>query len=374
MRSPAPCVFEQRILVCAVKGDATNDQRSRLQELLSKIGASDRLIDAAVREGVAGLLYKCLLKLDLLAALGTDARDRLRAVYYRTVSVNLKLLHEVKCVLGALQEDGVPVVLLQGAALLTQVYADPGLRPMRDVDVWVLPKHYSQLVSRLERLGFERHPIYPNIFRRGSTLVDVHSHILWADRIKARGRLLEVPQEDIFRRAQPGKLDGVDTLCLSAADQVIYLSMHAVKHNYQRLIWLADVLQCLSSWSPDPWRVLLNRAEELGQSHTLSGTLYLLVLLFDIEIPQTFQLLQPHALEKAILRKRLTGGKITNWGRMLLLCRGKPLGTRAALVFESLFPRPEVLRQVFADTPDVKPWQMYVKRMGQIVRVVGTGD
>jgi hypothetical protein len=52
---------------------------------------------------------------------------------------------------------------------------------------------------------------------------------------------------------------------------------------------------------------------------------------------------------------------------MLLFTSGKGFSKKAAFIFESLFPRPEILRQVFANTPDLKIWQLYLKRALQLV-------
>jgi hypothetical protein len=363
--------LEQHILICAACDHAGSDHRSLLEALLRRIDASGRLIDTAVKEGLAGLLYKCLHKLGLLRALDPAACHRLESIYYQTVSLNVTLLHEVKAVVAALQEDGVPAVLLQGVSLLAQVYQDSGLRPMKDVDAWVLPKHFAQLHMTLSRLGFQRHRLYPKTFTRGTTVVDVHTHVFWADRIKARDGLLKVPQEDIFQKAQKVKLDEADIRCLSCQDQVIYLSLHAIKHNYERLIWLVDVLKCLNGWNIDQWRALWNRSEELGQRHTLSFTLYVLDRLFKFRTPHhCFQALPPNAMEKHILKRRLAGRALSDLGQMVLLSRGKPLATSVALVLETIFPRPEVLRQVFADQPDVRACRLYVRRVGQVIKAV----
>jgi hypothetical protein len=362
---------EHQILICAVRDHAGSDQRSTLETLLRRIDSPGRLIDTAVREGLAGLLYKCLYKSDLLGALDPAARRRLEAIYYQTVSLNVRLVHEVKAVVAALQEDGVSAVVLQGVSLLAQVYQDYGLRPMKDVDIWVLPEHFAQLDTTLSRLGFKRQRLYPKTFTRETTVVDVHTHVLWADRIEARGGLLKVPQEDIFEKARKVKLDDVDTQCLSFQDQVIYLSLHAIKHNYERLIWLVDVLRCLTGWSSDQWRALWNRSEELGQRRTLSFTLYVLDQLFEFRIPHhCFGGLPPNAVEKRILKKRLIGRAVSDLGQMVLLCRGKTLATGVALFLETVFPRPEILRQVFADAPDVSASRLYARRVGQLLKAV----
>jgi hypothetical protein len=42
-------------------------------------------------------------------------------------------------------------------------------------------------------------------------------------------------------------------------------------------------------------------------------------------------------------------------------------GKRLAFFIENLFPRIEVLRQVFPPPPDLKPWQLYGKRTLQLL-------
>ena len=62
---------------------------------------------------------------------------------------------------------------------------------MTDIDLWVLKKDYPTVTGILKERGYEPDFLYPNTFRRGSTAFDLHTHILWADRIKARRLLLE---------------------------------------------------------------------------------------------------------------------------------------------------------------------------------------
>jgi len=80
----------------------------------------------------------------------------------------------------------VRVILMQGISLLQQVYRDIGLRPMNDMDLWVLPEQYNDLVDCFVSQGFEQNSIYPHTFSKGEVVVDIHTHILWGDRIRSR--------------------------------------------------------------------------------------------------------------------------------------------------------------------------------------------
>jgi hypothetical protein len=71
-----------------------------------------------------------------------------------------------------------------------------------------------------------------------------------------------------------------------------------------------------------------------------------------------------------ILEKRSNGHPLPQWSPLLLLSGGKGLRKRLALGFETLFPRPEILRQVFADASQLSVRQIYWKRVRQIVGAI----
>ena len=265
-------------------------------------------------------------------------------------------------------------MLLQGIALMQQIYDDIGLRPMTDIDLWVLQKDYPGLISILSRQGYQRDPIYPNTFRKGSTTFDLHTHVLGADRIKARELLFTKGQEHIYHDTRIINFEGQEALCLSQYDQVLYLSLHALKHDVNRLIWLVDIKGLLADWKGSDLEALLNRARELGQEKTISYIFFLLLHLFDFHLPlEARQLLERkrlHFMEKKVLRGRIKRDSLPVWASLLLFSPGKGLQKRLSFILETLFPRPEILRQVFVDSPDLKVWQLYYMRVLQLFGMI----
>ncbi|MEE9501152.1 MAG: nucleotidyltransferase family protein, partial [Candidatus Aminicenantaceae bacterium] len=240
--------IEQKILTCAMKQDADSSQHQKLQHLMSHDIDADSLIHTAVKEGLAGLLYKALMKSGALETFEHNQREKLQSLYYRTVLLNQKLIQDLKEVLVLLNQEGIHVVLLQGIALLQEVYDDIGLRPMSDIDLWVLKEDYHGLVNILVNKGYERDPAYPNTFRKGTTIFDFHTHILWADRIKAYRLILAKDQDYIYRDTRVINFEGQEARCLSKYDQVLYLSLHALKHYVEKLIWLVDIKKLITGW------------------------------------------------------------------------------------------------------------------------------
>ncbi|OGP62716.1 MAG: hypothetical protein A2170_14720 [Deltaproteobacteria bacterium RBG_13_53_10] len=330
-----------------------------------------RLIDQAMREGVAGILYKRLLASGVLDSLDQGHRGILQAFYYQTIRMNLRLMHALKQVLFQANQRGVTLVVLQGMDLLNDPYEDIGLRPMTDIDLWVSREDYQELVHILEVLGYERDDVYASTFKQGSTVFDIHTHILWADRIRARKLLLGGSEEHLIGKVRTIKIEGEKALCLSPYDQVLYLSLHAFKHRAERLIWLVDIKRLLERWNAADWESLVRRAEDLGQRKTLTYIFFLLEEVFHFRIPwDALKLLQKRKLsplEKKILRERVKKGALPLWGPVLLFSSELGPVKRVLFLFENLYPRIEILRQVFPSPPNLRPWQLYGKRTLQLL-------
>jgi hypothetical protein len=361
---------EQKILACATELNPDSIRQKKMRRLMSLDVDVDHLISLAYREGMAGLLYKNLLKSSVLENLSHEQRERLQTLYYQTVLSNLKLIQDLKEILHLFDEKKIRVVLLQGIALLQPIYDDIGLRPLTDIDLWVLQKDYAGLINILSAQGYERDHLYPNTFRKGSTIFDLHTQIPWADRIKARKMLLAESQEHIYSETQVVQFESQEVLCLSQYDQVLFLGLHALKHNVSRLVWIADIKSLLADWKSSDWNALIDRAGELGQEKTLLYIFFLLRI-FDFQLPQeASQLLERKKLrflEKKALEERIKRDSLPIWSPLFLISSRKGLKARFSLILETLFPRPEILRQVFPDSADRKAWELYLKRIVQLL-------
>ncbi len=362
--------IEQKILACATELDPDSNQKKKMRELMSHDVDVDHLIRLAYREGMASLLYKNLMKSGVLENLAQEQKERLQTLYYQTVLSNQKLIQDLKEILRLLDKKKIRVVLLQGIALLLPIYDDIGLRPLTDIDLWVLEKDYDGLISILSSQGYERDHLYPNTFRKGSTIFDLHTQIPWADRIRASKMLFAKSQDEIYNEAQAADFEGQEVLCLSQYDQVLLLGLHALKHNVSRLVWLVDIKSLLARWKRSDWEALINRAEELGQEKTLLY-IFFLVRLFDFQLPsKASQLLERKRLGllgKKALEERIKRDSLPIWSPLLLISSRKGLKARFFFILETLFPRPAILRQVFPDYADRKVWELYWKRVVQLL-------
>ena len=362
---------EYQILLAASDTNPDDGQSAKLLELMACHFDPDRLVKMALREGVAGLLYKNLKKIGVLGYLGHGQIERLQSFYYSAARLNLRLLYDLKEILQKLNQSKTRVVLLQGIHLLQQLYKDIGLRPLTDIDLWVMPENFAAVESTLVQLGYQNDPLYPKTFRRDSTIIDVNTHILWADRIKSRRFIMTASQEDIYKNCDVIDVDGKQAGCLSRVDQILYLSLHAFKHNLNRLISLVDIKNLLMGWEVSDWVSLNRRSKDLGIEHVVHYILFYLDHLFEFPLPSEakdfYESRRPGYVESIVLQRRLSGNPLPAWGSLFLLPSGKGFRKQSNFFFENLFPGVEILRQVFPESSKLKAWRLYLKRALQMV-------
>ena len=265
----------------------------------------------------------------------------------------------------------VQLVLMQGISLLQQVYRDIGLRPMNDIDFWVLPNQYTDLVDCLVSQGFKKNSLYTDTYSKGEVVLDIHTHILGGNRIKSRDLLISVDQEEIFQSARLINMENTSALCLDPPDQFLYLSLHAIKHNLERLIWLVDIKNLVVDWGSSDWKALVNRAQQLGQQKTLFYMLYVLTNIIKLNLPAEISSYldgwKPTIFERRILGRRISGSSLPTWSQLVLMSAGKGMREKLSYVGETLSLRPKILRQVFPDSYNPSDGKLYWKRFLQIL-------
>jgi hypothetical protein len=226
-------------------------------------------------------------------------------------------------------------------------------------------------VDCLVNQGFERNPVYPDTFSQGEVALDIRTRILWGDRIKSRNNLIKIDQTRIFNDSRPINAENPAVRCLGPSDQCLYLSLHAMKHNLERLIWMVDIQYLVADWTSSDWRRLMDRAEELGQEAALYCLLFLLKQIYDVKLPadsaDKIDGFCSNFFVRRILNRRIKGRSIPTWSQLMLMSAGTGLLEKTVFVGETLFPRPAVLRQVFPNSEKQSDGRLYWKRARQII-------
>ena len=195
----------------------------------------------AQNEGVAPLMYWNFK--DSALPVPEQTFKYLQGEYYKTYARNTLLYQELGRILQALDEAGIPVIVLKGAALAVTVYEDIGLRPMTDLDLLVLPSDLEQAIIKIKQSGFELEKAsYHIVFSDGSSDINVELHWHLASMVDDGYQ-----GDEHFYRYENSSLAEPMYLLRPAAD-LLYLAAHlSIQHNQDpfRLLWLNDFYQLL---------------------------------------------------------------------------------------------------------------------------------
>jgi hypothetical protein len=184
------------------------------------------------------------------------------------------------------------------------LYGDIALRTCTDLDILLpegeLPQAFDALVSRGYEPGIPRW--FLTRFRNSNTFeyplrkrdralvfnVELHEALSWetANSRCALQAFWEAARRGVFWNSPHYEFD--------REDQFLFLMLHAARHNWQGLKWLADIH--LAATHPQlSWIKLASRAEQTGlQAFTKSG-LGACQTLFDTPIPSEFSTDLPRA-------------------------------------------------------------------------------
>jgi hypothetical protein len=265
------------------------------------------LTQAAARHGVAPLLWHHAQQGTWAAQMPAAAHQDLRRAYYTTTAQNTMLYHELGRILAAL--EGIPVVVLKGAALAATLYPQIGLRPMGDIDVLVAPDRLLEMVPRMQRLGYrvlsiQHHLVFYNSAYDGP---DLETHWTFAYTNPAQHPLLN---EWLWQTAVPfttPHLPASSTVYqLSPTAQIVTLVGHLTIHHgllTERLLWLYDLHLLLTDTThPVDWDALQRVVHTLGWQQALGAVLGTLQRLFGTPLDNCPLPLEPLSRSVAALR------------------------------------------------------------------------
>lgn len=206
------------------------------------------LVNAAIEHRCAGLLLERAAQLSLRVP--TMCRTELDVQARCIASANLALERELETVLDALNDEGIPVMLLKGAALNRSVYDGPELRPMSDLDLLVRPEHAQKALETLLRqscrkgVDLVRADFFPRFYYEAElwtrsahpARVDLHARPF---RPLRYGRVM--PDSPMWDQARLTSVGDAKAYIPSDARMFVHLAAHAAFHGFARLIWCYDL-------------------------------------------------------------------------------------------------------------------------------------
>jgi hypothetical protein len=279
MPSASKYSTEDELLLRLVHDRHLTDRDDRLRELLDASPDWTALLRQADVHGVVPLVAHHLHRLDVPGVpTAVTAEFRRRALTY--CGRNLLLARELRQVLQHLMAAGIPVIPLKGIALASALYGHYMLRVSGDIDLFVRRAEVEHAVSVLEARGYRAEgpwqrwlaapyhveiPLVPRAEGRWYAL-DLHWGLLGGD------RWLQAAAEECWSAARPATVAGADAWAMSREWELVFLTLHAARNQWQGLKWLVDIQQICWSWTLD-WPEVRAIARRWGWEEVLKLTI-----------------------------------------------------------------------------------------------------
>ncbi|MEM7345963.1 MAG: nucleotidyltransferase family protein [Chloroflexota bacterium] len=232
----------------------------RLIQYAASFNQWDQLVIEAENHGMGPLIYSHLHASTI--AYPAEIKRQLKGLYLRHRYANATRAKVLTEVIEAYQHAGIEMLVLKGAALAHHVYPQPGLRPMRDIDILVKKSQARQAQTVLADLGFnaplppehdlpDKHLISASRTSQGlMTSIEVH-HNLYSDLARFPSTALET----VIDAATPFQIDGVTAYTLGHEDMLRHVYLHAFGRpqifQSLRFMWVADFVSLVERYIDD---------------------------------------------------------------------------------------------------------------------------
>lgn len=195
--------------------------------------------------------------------------ERLTAIHARQWARNTVLATHWDDTTRALASAGITIITLKGMALIHEVYADPGVRPMADIDLLVPPRDATRAIATLVDTGYrhgdaalcdeQARRSFRQLVRDGA-VVDLHWHLGRYPRVE---RAIRLDHDAVWKGARPLT---TSSLTLGREHLLLHLAYHLTfGSEFGRLLWFTDIVAVLDAWADTmAWPSFVAEARRAG--------------------------------------------------------------------------------------------------------------
>lgn len=195
------------------------------------------------REGLQPYFYTRIKDRDAFSEqLVLESRQSYKsALLYKDYAVcKLKELQEQLCEKGR-------VIVIKGLALCEDVYREPEVRPMTDVDLYLPDGSIDDVKETLIDNNFTPVESYPYLLQTKELVIDLHQDLWGVRRISERSELVPaIEPKFVSSRLLPGYYIPAPFFL------AVHEAYHGLKHGFSKKIWLLDLLKLYKAGNFDP--------------------------------------------------------------------------------------------------------------------------
>jgi hypothetical protein len=289
---------EDKLIIQCARLDMSPERYRIVNDLLTKNLDWDMVIQKANWHRLLLLVSYHLRSQDLSMNVPNLILKRMKNLQYSNLARNMVFQDELSHLLTLFHKEGIPVIILKGAALLGNIYNDISLRPMSDLDILVRPEH----IDRVEKIALCRGYSYlvdcdiqeqakknsrhlaNLILREKGIMLEIHQHIVNPD------DPYDFSLDGFWERAKLVTMSGARALTLATQDLLIHLSINfLLDRRYQSnsaLGQLCDISEVIKqNYDSLDWDLIEKTSRENGVLKGLHFVLYTCQHLLETPVP-----------------------------------------------------------------------------------------
>ncbi|MEK7395647.1 MAG: nucleotidyltransferase family protein [Candidatus Poribacteria bacterium] len=177
---------------------------------------------------IAPLVYYNLSQNNKLSNIPVSIARDLRLDYFQCSLNNTRTYHELSKILKSADSNGIPIIVLKGAALAGLVYTSHALRPMNDMDLLIKPEDIRKANDMLIQLGWKckiQNELLEILNQQGEDLEYVKNSM-----IDLHTTIRELPSVDPWANSKAVNIASLNMQILGYEDFLMHISLHIYKH------------------------------------------------------------------------------------------------------------------------------------------------
>ncbi len=381
---------EDRLLLKLIFGEGCRDT---LSQFSSGSLDWDYIVETAISEGVAAVLFYKIKKSNLEEMMPAETCQYLQRLYNSNLMNNMSVLGELKEILGRFKDEGIPFIMLKGIALAEHIYPAIAMRGMSDIDIFVKKDSLQKVDKCLSSFGFfprdssvaraVNNPVgylASLDYRRDMSSLSLHIHWhLVNTSVPAYMFASQIDMERIWKMSVPVMIADVESRILSPDHLIIYLCEHALRigHSFDRLILIYDIFQSIKTYEKSiDWDFIIRESRDFNLSRLLYFSLtivrdYSSLRILD-KVTNSLQPLHITIGEKFFFSLQLSNKRMRGSSYLIYVALNRGFINKCRFLLRTFFPPQHILIQRWYNKDLEFRKSYYLFRICEVVRYVAT--
>jgi hypothetical protein len=286
---------ENKLLLSSVQKGTTLEKAEQMKEAIQRGIDWNSLVQSAERHGLIPFVYRSL-KDACPEEVPEEILFQLKELFRANTLRNLSLTGTLLKLMHLLEISGIRAIPYKGPTLALSAYGDLSYRQFDDLDILI---EKEDVVHAKEILLTQRYKPELDLdglkevyyLRSGCEYnfdsIDDGSHVEMHWDFLPGYYLFRFDPERFWDRLEPVSISGKEVLTFSPQDLLMILcTQYGWKHRWERLGWISDIGNLISSHKEVDWESLLEKGKQAGIGRTVCLGFFLASSLVGVDLPR----------------------------------------------------------------------------------------